>query len=142
VSLTTVFKRALHVFSNSAFPRDGSLDSLPPVVAGTSFALSTDAECINFVKVHPQGTERPLHACVRVSALLTTRHRQTQSFALSYMTSFKAKDANISVARMVNAAGSVVSPTQAAVQAAMAYFRPVIDQGALCLHVLGDTIRR
>jgi hypothetical protein len=48
------------------------------------------------------------------------------------MTSFKAKDANISVARMVNAAGSVVLPTQAAVQAAMAYFRPVIDQGALC----------
>jgi hypothetical protein len=62
---------------------------------------------------------------------------------LSYVTSFKAKDANISVARMVNAAGSVVLPTQAAVQAAMAYFRPVIDQGALCPRVLtGDTIRR
>jgi hypothetical protein len=66
VSLTTVFKRALHVFSNGTFPRDGSLDSLPPVAAGTSFAFSTDAECINFVKVHlPRHREASLRACVK-----------------------------------------------------------------------------
>jgi hypothetical protein len=47
------------------------------------------------------------------------------------MTSFKANDASITVARMVNAAGNVVSPTQAAVQAAMAAFRPAIDTGTL-----------
>jgi hypothetical protein len=47
------------------------------------------------------------------------------------MTSFKANDASITVARMVNAAGNVVSPTQPAVQAAMAAFRPAIDTGTL-----------
>jgi hypothetical protein len=57
--------------------------------------------------------------------------KQTQNNSLTYMTSFKATDAGITVARMVNAAGNVVSPTQPAVQAAMAAFRPAIDTGTL-----------
>jgi hypothetical protein len=66
---------------------------------------------------------------MRVSAGL--ERTQTQNNSLTYMTSFKANDASITVARMVNAAGNVVSPTQAAVQAAMAAFRPAIDTGTL-----------
>ena len=52
VSSTTVFKRALHVFTNGSFPRDGLLEDLPPAASlGTSQGFSTDAQRINFVKV-------------------------------------------------------------------------------------------
>jgi hypothetical protein len=51
VGVSTVFKRALNIFTNGAFPRNGSLGSLPPVAAGTSFGFPTDADCINYVKV-------------------------------------------------------------------------------------------
>ncbi len=52
VSSTTVFKRALHVFTNGSFPRGGLLEDLPPAASlGTSQGFSTDAQRINFVKV-------------------------------------------------------------------------------------------
>jgi hypothetical protein len=51
VSSTTVFKRALSVFTNGAFARNGSLVGLPPVANGFSFGYATDAERINYVKV-------------------------------------------------------------------------------------------
>jgi hypothetical protein len=47
------------------------------------------------------------------------------------MSSYEASNASLSYARMVNAAGAIVSPTQTAVQAAMTYYRSSIDSGKL-----------
>jgi hypothetical protein len=45
------------------------------------------------------------------------------------MTLFEANEAGLAVSRMRNAAGSIVSPTQTAVQAAMTAYRSAIDSG-------------
>jgi hypothetical protein len=45
------------------------------------------------------------------------------------MTLFEANEAGPAVSRMRNAAGSIVSPTQTAVQAAMTAYRSAIDSG-------------
>lgn len=57
------------------------------------------------------------------------KHRQTTDNSLTYMTLFEANEAGLAVARMRNAAGSIVSPTQTAVQAAMTAYRSAIDSG-------------
>jgi hypothetical protein len=61
VSSTTVLRRALNVFTNGSFARNGSLASLPPVANGFSFGYATDAERISYVKV----PARPIryHCC-------------------------------------------------------------------------------
>ena len=58
-----------------------------------------------------------------------TTHHQTTDNSLTYMTLFEANEAGLAVARMRNAAGSIVSPTQTAVQAAMTAYRSSIDSG-------------
>ncbi len=58
-----------------------------------------------------------------------TTHHQTTDNSLTYMTLFEANEAGLAVARMRNAAGSIVSPTQTAVQAAMTAYRSAIDSG-------------
>jgi hypothetical protein len=63
---------------------------------------------------------------------------QDTANSLTYMTAFEANNASIRVSRMRNAAGSVVSPTQAAVQAAMTAFRTQIDEGQYAARALSS----
>ncbi|ELR25267.1 uncharacterized protein ACA1_290310 [Acanthamoeba castellanii str. Neff] len=116
VSSTTVFKRALNVFSNGTFARNGSLAGLPPAANGFSFGYATDAERINYVKV-------------------SLRHHSHDN-SLTYLNSYEATNASLSYAMMVNAAGYTVTATQAAVQAAMTAYRPFIDNGDLTVDIL------
>jgi hypothetical protein len=46
-----VFKRALSIFTNGSFPRNGLLEDLPPASLGASHGFATDAARINYVRV-------------------------------------------------------------------------------------------